>query len=78
MNFDAGGSSYFSSSSSSDDDNFLKNIIAEIDETEEVIRECVNNNMIVANNLRQQNYQPIHGGSIPGHVVINRDRETAH
>ncbi|XP_020262310.1 uncharacterized protein LOC109838264 [Asparagus officinalis] len=78
MNFDVGGPSYLSSSSSSDDDNFLTNIIAEIDETEEVICEYINNNMIIANNLRQQNYQPIHGGSIPGHVVINRDRETAH
>ncbi|XP_020266873.1 uncharacterized protein LOC109842405 [Asparagus officinalis] len=78
MNFDVGGPSYLSSSSSSDDDNFLTNIIAEINETEEVICEYINNNMIIANNLRQQNYQPIHGGSIPGHAVINRDRETAH
>ncbi|XP_020250051.1 uncharacterized protein LOC109827454 [Asparagus officinalis] len=78
MNFDAGGPSYLSSSSSSDDDNFLSNIITEIDETEEVIREYINNNMILANNLRQQNYQPIHGGLIPGHAVINHDRETAH
>ncbi|XP_020262415.1 uncharacterized protein LOC109838376 [Asparagus officinalis] len=50
----------------------------EIDETEEVIREYINKNIILANNLRQQNYQPIHGGSIPSHAVINRDRETAH
>ncbi|XP_020266798.1 uncharacterized protein LOC109842316 [Asparagus officinalis] len=78
MNFDVGGPSYLSSSSSSDDDNFLSNIITEIDETEEVICEYINNNMIIANNLRQQNYQPIHGGSIPGHAVINRDRENAH
>ncbi|XP_020245249.1 uncharacterized protein LOC109823383 [Asparagus officinalis] len=78
MNFDVGGPSYLSSSSSSDDDNFLTNIIAEIDETEEVICEYINNNLIIANNLRQQNYQLIHGGSIPGHAVINRDRETAH
>ncbi|XP_020270863.1 uncharacterized protein LOC109846051 [Asparagus officinalis] len=78
MNFDVGGPSYLSSSSSSDDDNFLTNIIVEIDETEEVICEYINNNMIIANNLRQQNYQPIHGGSIPGHAVINRDRENAH
>ncbi|XP_020253854.1 uncharacterized protein LOC109830908 [Asparagus officinalis] len=49
-----------------------------IDETEEVIREYINNNMFISNNLRQQNYQPIHGGSIPGHAVINRDRETTH
>ncbi|XP_020271530.1 uncharacterized protein LOC109846695 [Asparagus officinalis] len=78
MNFDAGGPSYLSSSSYSDDDNFLSNIITEIDETEEVICEYINNNMIPANNLHQQNYQPIHGGSIPDHTVINRDRETAH
>ncbi|XP_020254084.1 uncharacterized protein LOC109831156 [Asparagus officinalis] len=78
MNFDVGGPSYLSSSSSSDDDNFLSNIIAEIDETEEVICEYINNNMILVNNLRQHNYQPIHGGSIPGHAVINRDRENAH
>ncbi|XP_020266214.1 uncharacterized protein LOC109841676 [Asparagus officinalis] len=34
--------------------------------------------MILVNNLHQQNYQLIHGGSILGHAVINRDRETAH
>ncbi|XP_020254746.1 uncharacterized protein LOC109831756 [Asparagus officinalis] len=78
MNFDVGGPSYLSSSSSSDDDNFLSNIIAEIDETEEVICEYINNNMILVNSLHQHNYQPIHGGSIPGHAVINRDRENAH
>ncbi|XP_020272452.1 uncharacterized protein LOC109847631 [Asparagus officinalis] len=78
MNFDAGGPSYLSSSSSSDDDNFLSNIITEIDKTEEVICEYINNNMILANNLRQQNYQPIHDGSIPDHALINRDRETTH
>ncbi|XP_020272717.1 uncharacterized protein LOC109847898 [Asparagus officinalis] len=78
MNFGVGDPSYLSSSSSSDDDNFLSNIIAEIDETKEVICEYINNNMIIANNLRQQNYQPIHGGSIPGHAVTNHDRETAH
>ncbi|XP_020263037.1 putative nuclease HARBI1 [Asparagus officinalis] len=78
MNFDVGGPSYLSSSLSSDDDNFLSNIITEIDETEEVICEYINNNMILVNNLHQHNYQPIHGGSIPGHAVINRDRENAH
>ncbi|XP_020272614.1 uncharacterized protein LOC109847785 [Asparagus officinalis] len=34
--------------------------------------------MILVNNLRQHNYQPIHGGSIHGHAVINRNRENVH
>ena len=56
----------------------MKNI-AEINATEEVIRHAISNrNMILANYFNQQNNRVIHGGSIPGHVVINRDRETAY
>ncbi|XP_047337985.1 putative nuclease HARBI1 [Impatiens glandulifera] len=34
--------------------------------------------MIIQHLLEQQNEQVFHGGSIPGHIVINRDRENAH
>ena len=78
MNFINGGSSYLSSTSSSDDDdNLVMKNIAEINATEEVIRHAISNrNMILANYFNQQNNRVIHGGSIPAHVVINRDRET--
>ena len=55
----------------------MKNI-AEINATEEVIYHAISNeNMILANYFNQQNNRVTHDGSILGHVVINRDRETA-
>ena len=36
-----------------------------------------NNNMIIAHGINMRRRQSIHGGSIPGHIVINRDREAA-
>ena len=55
----------------------MKNI-AEINATEEVIYHAISNeNMILANYFNQQNNRVTHGGSIPVHVVINRDQEIA-
>ena len=63
-------------SSSSDDDDYT---ISTIDLEEFDISHQLILNLIHRNNNPsiQQNIQPIHGGSIPGHVVINRDREAA-
>ncbi|KAL5579011.1 hypothetical protein UlMin_011453 [Ulmus minor] len=42
-----------------------------------IIRMRANNNLLLAHYLNQQNNQGIRRGSIPGHVVINRDWENA-
>ena len=80
MNFDIGSTSYLSSTSSSDDDdNLVMNNIAEMNATEEILCHAISiRNMILANYLNQQNNEVIHGGSVPGHIVINRDRENAY
>ena len=38
---------------------------------------CTNINTLITEYLNQQANVVIHGGSVPGHVVINRDREAA-
>ena len=38
---------------------------------------CANTNTLITEYLNQQANVVIHGGSVPGHVVINRDREAA-
>ena len=79
MNFDIGSTSYLSSTSSSDDDdNLVMNNIAEMNATEKILCHAISSrNMILANYLIQQNNEVIHGGSVPSHIVINRDREIA-
>ena len=63
------------SSSSSDDDYTIPTIdMEEFDISHKLILNLIHRNNNPSN---QQNIQPIHGGSIPGHVVINRDREAA-
>ena len=71
MNFNIGGPSNYeignsssSSSSSDSEDEILQRIIH-------------NNNTIMELCLAQLNNQRTHGGSVPGHVVINRNREAA-
>ena len=71
MNFNIGGPSNYeignsssSSSSSDSEDETLQQIIH-------------NNNTIMELCLAQLNNQRTHGGSVPGHVVINRNREAA-
>ena len=78
MNYNIGNPSCFSFSSSSSDDDDIANVINDLTAEEEAISQAIaNNNMIIEFHLRQQNNRVTHGGSIPGHVVINRDRENA-
>ena len=70
-NFNIGSSSSSSSSSSSDSDEF---VVMEEQIIQQIIR---NNNMITEICATPLNNQPTRGGSIPGHVVIIRDREAA-
>ena len=62
-NYEIGNSSSYSSSSDSED--------------ETIQRIIHNNNTIMELCLAQLNNQRTHGGSVPGHVVINRNREAA-
>ena len=66
-----------SSSSSDDDDNMQMINSLEEEEEEAICRAIANNNLIIQYLLNQQNNQVIHGGSVPGRSVINRDRESA-
>ncbi|KAK3192949.1 hypothetical protein Dsin_024259 [Dipteronia sinensis] len=82
MNFNIGGPSNFlssSSSSSSDDeeDQIIANLEA-IDAKQKVLlAQHGNIQRVIAQYLNQQNNPVIRGGSIPGHIVINRDRKSA-
>ncbi|XP_062088797.1 uncharacterized protein LOC133795360 [Humulus lupulus] len=70
MNSHYGSSSYLASSSSSDDDDDY------YDDLEKQV-ECqitANNNFCIA---QHQNNEGSHKGSIPSHIVVNRDRENA-
>ena len=77
MNSNVSDSSTSSSSSSSDDDNDMM-INALHQKAKILCHSITTNNMIIQHLLEQQNEQVFHGGSIPGHIVINRDRENAH
>ncbi|XP_062086372.1 uncharacterized protein LOC133792481 [Humulus lupulus] len=67
MNSYPGSSSYLSSSSSDDDyyDDIEMQVVGQI---------TANNNFCIA---QHQKNKGSHRGSIPGHIVINRDRESA-
>ncbi|XP_047314080.1 putative nuclease HARBI1 [Impatiens glandulifera] len=71
MNFNVGDSS------SSDDENTMMIINDHRKKQEMLYRAMTNNNMIIQQLLEQQNHQILNGGSVPGHIVINRDREAA-
>ncbi|KAK3205741.1 hypothetical protein Dsin_019787 [Dipteronia sinensis] len=81
MNFNIGGPSNFlssSSSSSSDDEEYqliadLKAIDAE---QEVILAQHGNIQQAIAQYLNQQNNPVTRGGSIPSHIVINRDRKS--
>ena len=81
MNSDIRYTSILSSTTSSsddDDDLSVTTNITDIEASEEAIYRAIsNNNMILASYFNQQNNQVTHGGSIPGHVMIYRDREIA-
>ena len=68
----------YCSSSSSENEHTLVNALVAIEEEEEAIIQAIgSNNMMIARNVYHQNEQVIHGGSIPGHIIINRDCEAA-
>ncbi|KAI3470808.1 hypothetical protein Pfo_027471 [Paulownia fortunei] len=83
MNFDVGGPFHVSSStsSSSTDSDTNAQIMLELQaidvEQETLFRMSSNTSLILAHYLIQQNNQHIHGGSIPGHIVINHEQEKA-
>jgi len=66
---------HLSSFSSSDDEIMINNC----DHEEEAIQLAItNNNSVIQFLLNQQENQATHGGSVPGHSFIYRDRESAH
>ncbi|KAK3221938.1 hypothetical protein Dsin_008963 [Dipteronia sinensis] len=80
MNFNIGGPfNFLSSSSSSDDeeDQIIANLEATNAEQEALLAPHCNIQQAIAQYLNQQNNSVIRGGSIPGHIVINRGRESA-
>ncbi|KAK2635343.1 hypothetical protein Ddye_030135 [Dipteronia dyeriana] len=86
MNFNVGGPSHFSystsSSSSSSEDNSevgvqLMDDLQAIDAEQEAMIKHQENLILITQNLNQRFNRVTHGGSITGHIVINRDRENA-
>ena len=80
MNFNIGGPSnteFGNSSSSESEDEVMEVPNMGLSEEEIVCRIIQNNNRIMQLALMLHNTEPVHGGSIPGHRVINRDREAA-
>ena len=78
MNFDIGGPSNFSSSSFDDEDEqFLENLEENESEQDAIIAQHMNIQRAISQYLNQQNNPMTRGGLIPGHRVINRDRESA-
>ncbi|KAK3205450.1 hypothetical protein Dsin_019496 [Dipteronia sinensis] len=81
MNFDIGGpSNFLSSSSSSDDeeDQLIADLKAIDAEQEAILAQHGNIQRAIAQYLNQQNNPVTRGGSIPSHIVINRDRESGY
>ncbi|KAK3230274.1 hypothetical protein Dsin_002155 [Dipteronia sinensis] len=78
MNFNIEGPSNFASSSFHDDEAQLMADLETIDaEQEAIITQHGKIQPAIAQYLNQQNNQVTYGGSIPGHIVINRDRKSA-
>lgn len=70
---------YNSSSSSSDEDEANLQMMNFFIQTQEIMRQRISSNNLLIQHLRdQQSRQAARRGSIPGHIVINRDREGAH
>ena len=77
MNFDIGGPSVHNSSSSSSDDDKLLGLSNE--EYQAMLQIFSTNSMIIEYYQNQgRNCSTRHGGSIPGYIVVRRDREAAH
>ncbi|KAK2656386.1 hypothetical protein Ddye_009463 [Dipteronia dyeriana] len=86
MNFNVGGPSHFSYStsslSSSSEDNSedgvqLMDDLQAIDVEQEAMIKHQENLILLTQYLNQRSNRVTHGGSIPGNIVINRDRENA-
>ncbi|KAK2652897.1 hypothetical protein Ddye_012753 [Dipteronia dyeriana] len=79
MNFNIGGPFNLLGSSLSFDEK-EKGILADLDaidaEEEEMFAQHVQFQQVMAQYLNQQNNPVTHRGSIPSHIVINRDRES--
>ena len=77
MNFDIGGPSVHNSSSSSSDD---ENPLGLSNEKYQATLQILSTNSMIVEYYQNQrrNYSTRHGGSIPGHIVVRRDREAAH
>ncbi|KAK3222735.1 hypothetical protein Dsin_009760 [Dipteronia sinensis] len=79
MNFNIGGPSNFLSTSSSSDDE-EDQLIADLEaidaKQEAIFAQHGNIQRAIAQYLNQQNNPVTRGGSIPGHIVINRERES--
>ncbi|XP_074579122.1 uncharacterized protein LOC141835648 [Curcuma longa] len=70
------GSSNLSSSSSDDDAEMFA--ATQFGATQQLISQVIStNSQIILNYLNEENSQRMHQGSIPGHNVINRNREAA-
>ena len=75
MNFNFENSSS-SSSSSDDDENSL--VLNDLLKKEAIIVHAISNNNMILEHLRSQQHNLVsHGGSVPGHIFVNRDREAA-
>ncbi|KAK3218386.1 hypothetical protein Dsin_012356 [Dipteronia sinensis] len=81
MNFNVKGPFHFASSSSDDNNDNEVQLMANLEaidaEQEAIIKQHANIHRGIDQYLNQQNNQVTHGGSIPGHIMINRDRESA-
>ena len=76
MNFNNPSPSNFQSSSLDDEE--TNRLLEEWESSDAIIQQAINqNNMVIAYYVNQMDNQVIHGGSVPGHIVINHDRETA-
>ena len=73
MSYNVGANNAYSSE---EEESELWNVANNTDDTT-ISRMIRNNNMIIAHGINMRRSQSIHGGSIPGHIVINRDREAA-
>ena len=75
MNFNVEGPSHFVSSSSDNDElQLMADLEAIYAEQETIIKQHANIQQAIDQYLNQQNNQVTHEGSIPSHIVINRDR----
>ncbi|KAK2644590.1 hypothetical protein Ddye_019785 [Dipteronia dyeriana] len=78
MNFNIEGPSNFSSSSSDDEEvQLMADLEAIVAKQEAIIAQHGNIQRAIAQYLNQQNNPVTRGDSIIGHIVINRDQESA-